>query len=164
MKSLALNYRERHQTAAEFLADVGGSAVMRQAAAPADAPSAQPSAPAPPPAVNRIPVAIRGTPYVRLYKDGQPGDTWILPMGMNMAIGRDANRCNIIVDDSDVSRTHCVLRFDARSGGFTLTDVSSNGTFLKDGPRLPRGTAYSLAPGTRFTMAGGRYEWEAGVQ
>ena len=156
-KSLALNYRERYQTVGAFLADalpaqMPGNGGAGPAASGAAVPPAQARA------------DIRGTPYVRLTRSGKPGDKWILPAGMDMAIGRSPDRCNIIVEDPDVSRVHCTIRYDGKSGTFLLTDMSSNGTYLQNGSRLERGLPHPMAPGGRFLMPGGKYEWEAGVE
>jgi predicted component of type VI protein secretion system len=109
-------------------------------------------------------VEIRSTPYVRLIQNGTPYDKWVLPVNMDMTIGRSTGRCNIIVDDSDISRTHCTIRYDGNTGSFLLTDMSTNGTYLKNGARLRQGVQQALQPGTRFVMPGGKIEMEVGVE
>ena len=44
-------------------------------------------------------------------------------------IGRDANKCHVLVDASEVSREHCRIEF--RRGKFVLIDHSTNGCYLK---------------------------------
>ena len=147
-KSMALNYRERYQTAGAFMSEVQSR-----------------SATAPPPTVPVNPrPEIKGSPYVRLTRDGKLRDKWLIPTGMDMTVGRSSDRCNIILDDSDISRVHCVIRYDGKTGLFTLTDISSNGTFLTDGTRLKRDAPHTFPPGGIFMMPGGKYVWEAGVE
>ena len=148
-KSLALNYRERYQSVGEFLAAVSSGSPSKNIA---------------PQAAPREQAVIRGAPYVRLTRNGTLGDKWVIPAGMDMVIGRSADRCNIILEDPDVSRVHCTIRYDSKTGMFLLTDVSSNGTYLQNGSRLNRNVPHTIAPGEKFVMPGGKYEWEAGVE
>jgi Zn-dependent protease with chaperone function len=70
-------------------------------------------------------------------------------------IGRDARMCNLVIsgDSGQISKKHCLLRFDSVSQGFALEDCSStNGTYLQ-GQRLSPGTPYPLRPGDRFHLA-----------
>lgn len=71
-------------------------------------------------------------------------------------IGRDARMCNLVIssDSGQISKKHCLLRFDSVSRGFYLEDCgSTNGTFLQSGQRLSSGTPYPLRPGDRFYLA-----------
>jgi len=52
-----------------------------------------------------------------------------------MSIGKD-KRNDVVIQDSVVSRHHCLLSFDAAKGAVYVTDLSTNGTFL-NGTRLP---------------------------
>ena len=46
-------------------------------------------------------------------------------------VGRDASQCDIVIDDSTVSRQHARVRLE--DGRFVLYDLaSSNGTFVND--------------------------------
>ncbi len=131
---LRLDWRQRPQNVAAFLGELSGGA-----------PTAQPPAPPPP---GRM-AGARGIPYVQSLYGGTPGDRWILPKNMAMSIGRSAERCNVVLDDSNVSRVHCEIRYDEKAGMFYLTDLSSNGTLVEAG-RLERGRPYALPPGSRF--------------
>ncbi len=72
-----------------------------------------------------------------------------------LKIGRDAAENQLIYPQSysKISRKHCVLGYDHSTGSFTLTDSSSNGTFLATGERLISGKTYTLKPGERFYLA-----------
>lgn len=67
-------------------------------------------------------------------------------------------------EDTDISRRHCILHFNSRMGLFTLTDISSNGTYLPDGTRLPHNAPYTMCPGEAFMMVGNRFKWEVNIE
>jgi ABC-type multidrug transport system ATPase subunit/pSer/pThr/pTyr-binding forkhead associated (FHA) protein len=64
----------------------------------------------------------------------------------SLIIGRDGDRCNVIVDGAGVSAVHCrILRDPVR--GFVVEDLNaSNGTFV-DGVPVPRGGTLPLRIG-----------------
>ena len=67
-------------------------------------------------------------------------------------VGRNAATCQCVIkDDTNVSREHCVLRFDGRN--IYIKDTSVNGTFLASGVRLPKDKETIIQPGTRFYLA-----------
>ena len=148
-KALALNYRQRYYTVKSFVTETLSANPSNDSAGGARTPAR---------------AGISGTPYIHLTRNGRPGDKWIIPAGMDMAIGRSTDRCNIVLDDTDVSRIHCTIRYESKSGLFVLTDKSSNGTFLQDGSRLDRDVPHTIAPGEKFLIPGGKYELEAGVE
>lgn len=74
-----------------------------------------------------------------------------------IVLGRDTQASQLVFEPNTegVSRRHCQVSFDVRSGTFELEDLwSSNGTFLDDGeqlsPRMPR----ALASRDRFYLGG----------
>merc|ERR1719401_3335667 len=54
---------------------------------------------------------------------------------MSFRLGKDKQN-DVIIQDSTVSRHHCVISFDAAKGSVYVADLSTNGTFL-NGIRLP---------------------------
>lgn len=69
--------------------------------------------------------------------------------------GRDPQLANLVfpVESSQISKKHCLLRFDGSAGRFYLEDTwSSNGTFLSSGQRIPAGASVELKPGDRFYL------------
>ena len=79
-----------------------------------------------------------------------------IPMAANddLVIGRDAALANIIVDQNadKVSRKHCVIRFDPARNAYTVTDHSTNGTFVDGGNRLVANVPTPLARGTVIAL------------
>lgn len=67
----------------------------------------------------------------------------------NITIGRDPKTSQIVVDEGCelVSRTHCTVKGDAKTGSYSVTDHSTNGTFI-NGERLPKGVAVSVPRGS----------------
>jgi len=63
-----------------------------------------------------------------------------IPMAPNeeLIIGRDAALANVIVDQNadKISRKHCGIRFDQIRNSYTVTDYSSNGTYIDGESRL----------------------------
>lgn len=53
-----------------------------------------------------------------------------------------------------VSRSHCIINYDAAKDKFTLTPLSAAGGTFVDGMRLPENVAYPLNPGDSFSLAG----------
>ncbi|MDF2926046.1 MAG: hypothetical protein K0R57_4960 [Paenibacillaceae bacterium] len=73
--------------------------------------------------------------------------------GGEIALGRDPDHCQIIFTrhTAGISRKHCIVRFNAASRSFVVTDAgSSYGTFLDSGARLQPGQAFELVDGGRF--------------
>jgi len=90
-------------------------------------------------------------PYVALLSGPYQGKVWGLPSDVEIIIGR-APDCNVIIKSEDISRRHCSLRFDSKTQGFYLHDLSMNGTFYTDDKRIPAEGA-SLSPGSEFYLA-----------
>ncbi len=48
-----------------------------------------------------------------------------------VSIGRDPKN-TIPINDKRISGTHCILKYDEKSGTVDLEDTSTNGTFFRD--------------------------------
>ena len=74
--------------------------------------------------------------------------------GQTLFLGRDAQRCQIVFDESEttISRVHCSVRYDDANDCFTLENYSGNGTYLMRGGRLEDGDAADLRSGDRFYL------------
>jgi len=72
-----------------------------------------------------------------------------------LTIGRDPRLAQLVYPQNkeEISRKHCAIRFDVNTQKFTLTDYSSNGTFLSSNQKLEPGQAYYLNSGDRFYLA-----------
>ena len=96
----------------------------------------------------------KGVPVVRITGGRKAGVTVEVPAGEVLKIGRSAQKCHIALDyDSNISRVHCLVRYNRRRGQFILLDFSSNnGTYLAAGERLKPGIGYPLEPGEYFYL------------
>jgi len=67
-------------------------------------------------------------------------------------IGRSHEHANLILENSNVSRLHCILH-EELNGGWALEDQdSANGTFI-NGKRIPPYTSVPLSDGDRIELA-----------
>lgn len=101
---------------------------------------------------NRVPTAplqnpIPQTGIITGIKGMFGGARIPIAHGDEIVIGRDAESCHIILEGQSISRKHCVIRYDGKTGHYMVTDYSSNGTFLGNGSRLPKETPTPLSPG-----------------
>ena len=71
-----------------------------------------------------------------------------LRKGEELMIGRDGAFCNVVLTGNKISRKHCSIRFNVDTGRYTVTDLSSNGTYVKNGSRLISGQPTELSAGT----------------
>ncbi|MDL2217618.1 FHA domain-containing serine/threonine-protein kinase [Christensenellaceae bacterium OttesenSCG-928-M15] len=140
-RGLRLDYRTRPQSIKELLGDVN----RLQASAPIAAPQQQ----------------MRGTPYLQMVNNAS--DKWILPKNMQMTIGRSSEKCNIVIDDPNISRVHCSVIYNEKSSCFYITDFSSNGTFVEGG-RLEQGKIYALNEGDTFYLLSRNFTMKVGLE
>lgn len=71
-----------------------------------------------------------------------------------IVIGRNSDECNIIITQNadKVSRKHCGILFDPATGGYKVTDYSSNGIFVDGGNRLAANIPSTLLRGTVIAL------------
>lgn len=74
--------------------------------------------------------------------------------GAELTFGRDPQTSNIVFDQTstDISRSHCSIRFDGRANQYVVTDCSSTGTFLENGVRLEKNQPKTLSRGTTIYL------------
>lgn len=119
--------------------------------------------PSPAPAPAEPQVQLSGTPYIQAAYASRPNDRWLIPKNMHISIGRSSQQCNIVVDVPNVSRVHCTIQYDDKSGLFYLTDQSSNGT-LVGSEKLQKGETRALPPGAVFCLTTRENEMKVGLE
>lgn len=72
--------------------------------------------------------------------------------GDKIVIGRDASKCNLVIQDKEISRRHCEVAYDSYNRSYLVTDCSTNGVYLEDGSRIAEQQPVSLGPGTRIRL------------
>lgn len=77
--------------------------------------------------------------------------------GEEVIVGRDPSIANIIIDQrfTTVSKRHCGIRFDQNTQLYTVTDYSSNGTFINGGIKLESNKPLQLASDTVVSIGNG---------
>lgn len=93
-------------------------------------------------------------PHGRVYVNCGEYKGQYLPMAEQtpLIIGRNAAGCNLVLEGSGVSRIHVEITYLAGEEAYAVTDYSSNGTFLKNGTRLPGSREVLLKPGTEIYL------------
>lgn len=69
-----------------------------------------------------------------------------LPNDQRVILGRDANVCDWVVTDAQVSRKHCEITYIGAVNKYRVCDYSKNGTYLGNGQRLQKDKEYYLSP------------------
>ncbi len=69
-----------------------------------------------------------------------------------VVIGRNPEMCNVIVQGEKVSRKHCSISFDTRTGQYRIQDHSSNGTFISGRGRMKKESVEMVPAGTRISL------------
>ena len=77
-----------------------------------------------------------------------------LPEGDRIWLGRDPNKCGVVLDAGyeKVSRAHCCVSYDSARGRYAVMDQSSNGTMYANMQRLTRGVTTYVAAGTELLL------------
>lgn len=78
----------------------------------------------------------------------------VIPLGRSeeLTIGRDGAFCNIVLSGEKISRKHCAVRFDSDKLAYVVTDLSSNGTYIKGGMRLIKNQPTPVACGSTLVL------------
>lgn len=89
------------------------------------------------------------------FIDGElAGYRFPIHKGEALAIGRDAQKVNIVIENSKISRRHCQVMY-AGDGMFRIGNWSANGTLINDVEKLPVGMAKMVPQNTVISLAGG---------
>ncbi len=78
-----------------------------------------------------------------------------IEVNTTLAFGKDPARCQVLfpIGGEKVSRYHCVISYNSTNGVYTVTDYSSNGTYLENGELLPKNTPIMLDSKTNIYLA-----------
>ncbi|MBQ2816302.1 MAG: trypsin-like peptidase domain-containing protein [Clostridia bacterium] len=80
----------------------------------------------------------------------------VIPVSNQLSIGRDTMSCQLVypMEMTHISRVHLKITYDPNTQLFTLSDNSTNGTYLPDGKKLKRGESAKLSAGEEFSLSG----------
>lgn len=87
------------------------------------------------------------------------GTKIVLEPGQIITIGRSAANASVIVTGKKISRLHCIVQYNGRLTGYTITDRSSNGVLL-NGKRIRTGQPTYAAAGTVMALADGANKFQ----
>ena len=87
------------------------------------------------------------------------GTKIVLEPGQAVTIGRSAASASVVVDGQKISRLHCIVQYNGRLTGYTVTDRSSNGVLL-NGRRVRRNQPTYAAAGTVAALADGANKFQ----
>ena len=127
---------------------------VRPAAAQAKTVSAQPQ---PMMAINQAAAGIAR--YVDCYGGEFNGASFDMKDILQLAIGRNPQLCRVILNQRGISRVHCLIQY--RRDGMYVQDLSTNGTYLLNGARLPKGTfvPVKIGDGVRLGQQGPEFRF-----
>lgn len=80
------------------------------------------------------------------------GSEFSMSDGETLILGRDPAACNIVLNDENISRQHCAVRYSAKEDKYFVTDLSKNGTFSEGGLRLQPQMETALMKGERIFL------------
>ncbi len=71
-------------------------------------------------------------------------------------VGRDPQKCEIVISYGKISRVHCLIEYDGVDGAYIVTDVSTNGIYIQ-GNRMPKKIPVLVPAGTVVELADRTY-------
>lgn len=97
--------------------------------------------------------------YVDCYGGEFNGASFDMKDILQLAIGRNPQLCRVILNQSGISRVHCLIQY--RRDGMYVQDLSTNGTYLLNGARLPKGTfvPVKIGDGVRLGQQGPEFRF-----
>jgi serine/threonine protein kinase len=146
-KATRLNPTERYQTVPEFIRDAGLERLATEGKTGLKNQGQQIGGGRHSPGLPR-----RQQPYLLFTNGVMQGNKWQITDGAEITLGRSSQHSNIVIPDLNISRVHCLIRYDWETGRFFIRDQSSNGTFTSDGRRFAKGMAQPLSPGEEFYL------------
>jgi serine/threonine protein kinase len=106
----------------------------------------------------------RAQPYLLCTNGSMRGVKWQIVDNAEIALGRSAQHSNIVISDLNISRVHCLIRYDWGTSRFFIRDQSSNGTFGSDGRRFAKGVVQPLSPGEEFYLYARTFTIKVGLE
>jgi hypothetical protein len=89
-------------------------------------------------------------PHIQILSGEYDGAS--IDIGDGIVIGRDVNKCQLILSGEEVSRVHCIISYNRETNHYLVTDRSTNGTYILNGKRLTENVPTDLEKGTIITI------------
>ncbi len=71
-----------------------------------------------------------------------------LEVEAGIMIGRDPKKCQLVIEDGQISREHCHISYNKSTGKYLVIDHSTNGTYYVGGSRLEEKLTTEMDAGT----------------
>lgn len=72
--------------------------------------------------------------------------------GEKTILGRDSSKVQIVLHEKHVSREHCIIRYDCNKQVYFIQDLSTNGSYIMGGERIPKKEWTEIQKGTTITL------------
>ena len=72
--------------------------------------------------------------------------------GEKTILGRDSSKVQIVLHEKHVSREHCIIRYDCNKQVYFIQDLSTNGSYIMGGERIPKKEWTEIKKGTTITL------------
>ena len=106
-----------------------------------------------PPPIAEAPQSVRSG-AVTVTTGSLKGASVAVGDGETVYLGKEAISHIAFPDDyKNVSRQHCTVTYHQENNMYTVTDTSSNGTFVDKNVRLSKGSPTTVPPGSALTLA-----------
>ena len=99
--------------------------------------------------------AGKQTGLLRCIKGSIAGAEIELLSGQELLIGRSGEYSQLVLAESDISRKHCSVRFQADEQVYYVTDFSTYGVLVNDSHPLAKGLPTRVPLGTTLTLGTG---------
>lgn len=98
---------------------------------------------------------INMTGRIRFISGAYSGAEVELQPGREMVLGRNSELSQLIIQDPDISRKHCSIRYSVSDGAYYVTDFSTFGVYINDSQRMEKNVEVRCMPGTKLTLGSG---------
>lgn len=93
-------------------------------------------------------------PVIKIISGRKAGQKIEIPVNSIFKIGRSRQQCHLALEqEGNISRMHCLIRYNDRKKTFFIQDISNNGTYLENGERLEKDKTYMLNVGDKFYLS-----------
>ena len=98
---------------------------------------------------------VNMTGKIRCVSGAYSGAEIELMPGREIVIGRNSEVSQLIIQDPDISRKHCSIRYSAADGVYYVTDFSTFGVYINDSQRMEKNIEVRCPSGSKLTLGDG---------
>ena len=99
--------------------------------------------------------ARRTSGKLRCIRGAFAGGEIELQSGQEIVLGRSGKEAQLVLVESDISRKHCSVRFQADEQCYYVTDYSTYGVLINESQKLPKGVPSKVPMGSTLTLGTG---------